>query len=332
MNEIKLSIVIPIYNSQKFLSRCLDSVLDFPLRSMECILINDGSTDSSVDICEQYLQKDSRFKLITIDNGGVSTARNMGISKANGKYLFFLDADDYLNSEGYNQLINAVESGYDFYAFSYYTLYDDQSTAEELFDFHGGLKTDLNTVYYLLFASSKLNTCWGKLMKTDIILENNIAFPAGMKTGEDAVFIINYIRYIKTCCIENFSILYYRQHFGSAMRKVNLERKLNDLKILYDTRIKFLKDLNLWKFEADVYKLMFSVVTNLLLEITMTYSYEDVIEKYKLIIENDMTKEIVGKVANKKLTPVFKKIEYFIIYYKAYNLLVLYFKLKQRFK
>lgn len=332
MDEIKISIIIPIYNSQKFLSRCLDSVSDFPLKNMECILINDGSTDGSIDICELYTQRDSRFKLITINNSGVSAARNIGLKKANGEYLFFLDGDDYLNKSGYNHLKKALESDYDFYAFSYFTLYEDNVICEELFDINSKYNTDLNTVHYLLLASAKLNTCWGKLLKTNIILDNNITFPVNMKAAEDAVFIINYMKYIETCCIKNFSILYYRQHSGSAMRTVDLNKKLIDLEILYNARIKFLKELSLWNFEEDVYRQLFSVITNLLLEITPIYSYKDIKSKYRLIIENQMVTEIVKKVSIRKLTPAFKKIEYLFIYYKAYNLMLFYFKLKQLFK
>lgn len=332
MNEVKLSIIIPIYNAQKFLSRCLDSVSKIPFKNMECILINDGSTDESLDICEYYLKKDFRFKLININNSGVSQARNTGIKNVSGKYLFFLDADDYLNESGYNDLIKALESDYDFYVFSYFTLYENGIIHQELFDFDSKYNTDLNTVYYLLLGSSKLNMCWGKLLRTDIILQNDIKFPTNMKTGEDAVFIINYIRYIKTCCIEDSSILYYCQNSGSAMRTVDLNKKLTDLKILYKERIEFLKELNLVNFETDVYRQLFSVITNLLLEMTLIYSDEDIKEKYRLIIENQMVAEIVKKVPNQKLTPAFKKIEYLLIYYKAYNLMLFYFKLKQLFK
>lgn len=332
MNEIKLSIIVPIYNSQKYLSRCLDSVSGFPFKNMECILINDGSTDGSLNICEYYVQKDCRFKLITKDNSGVSAARNTGIKKANGKYLFFLDADDYLNEAGYNHLINAVEKGYDFYAFSYFTLNEDNSVCEELFDFTTKGNTDLNIAYYSLLASAKLNTCWGKLLKADIILKNNITFPADMRAGEDAVFIINCMKHVKTCCIENYSILYYRQHSSSTMRTIDLNIKLADLEILYYQRIEFIKELSLSEFENDMYRQLFSVITNLLLEVTLIYSNKDIMAKYKSIIENKMTEKIVNKLSIRKLTPTFKKIEYIFIYYKAYNLMLLYFKLKQQFK
>jgi glycosyltransferase involved in cell wall biosynthesis len=184
--------------------------MKIPLKNMECILVNDGSTDRTVDICEQYLKEDSRFKLFTTNNGGVSTARNIGVKNANGEYLFFLDADDYLYEARYDKLIRALELDYDFYAFSYFTLYEDNSICEESFGIDSNYNTDLNTVYYLLLASAKLNTCWGKLLKRNIIIQNSIKFPVDMKTGEDAVFIINYTKYIKTCCIENCGIQYYR--------------------------------------------------------------------------------------------------------------------------
>jgi hypothetical protein len=116
------------------------------------------------------------------------------------------------------------------------------------------------------------------------------------------------------------------------MRTVDLNKKMLDLGILYNLRIKLLKELGLWKFEAKVYRELFSVITDLLLEMTMRYSYKDIKKKYKLIIENQMTTEIVKKVSIQKLEPAFKKFEYFFINYKAYNLMLFYFKLKQQFK
>lgn len=91
-----ISIIIPIYNAEKFLCQCLDSVLAQTYPDWECILVDDGSKDSSEDICDEYTQKDSRFKVYHKENGGVSSARNMGLDNADGKYICFIDSDDYI--------------------------------------------------------------------------------------------------------------------------------------------------------------------------------------------------------------------------------------------
>ena len=92
----KISIIIPIYNSEKFLVRCLDSILNQLYNDFEVILIDDGSKDHSLEICQRYSLLDARFKVYSKENGGVSSARNFGLSKAVGSYIVFIDSDDYI--------------------------------------------------------------------------------------------------------------------------------------------------------------------------------------------------------------------------------------------
>ena len=102
------SIIVPIYNVEKYLVACLDSILRQTFKDYELILINDGSTDESLKICRTYLNKDKRIKLIDKSNGGLSSARNAGISKAEGDFILFIDSDDlYLNSFGLENIKNA---------------------------------------------------------------------------------------------------------------------------------------------------------------------------------------------------------------------------------
>ncbi|MGN0018457.1 MAG: glycosyltransferase [Candidatus Gastranaerophilaceae bacterium] len=104
----KVSIIIPVYNVEQYLERCLETVINQTLKDIEIILVNDGSTDNSVDICNRYAQKDSRIKVVTRKNGGLSAARNTGLEHVSGEYIGFLDSDDWVDKDFYEKLYNAA--------------------------------------------------------------------------------------------------------------------------------------------------------------------------------------------------------------------------------
>ena len=95
----KISIVVPVYNGEKYISKCLDSLINQLYKNIEIIIINDGSSDNTEKICNKYKEIDSRIKLISVDNGGVSRARNIGIENATGQFLMFCDSDDYASKD-----------------------------------------------------------------------------------------------------------------------------------------------------------------------------------------------------------------------------------------
>ena len=107
-NSVDFSFIIPCYNVEEYLEECLDSVINQTFTDFEVICINDGSTDGSVKILDEFMQKDRRIKVIHKKNEGVSKARNEGIVKATGKYIMFVDADDWVDEEQYNELINML--------------------------------------------------------------------------------------------------------------------------------------------------------------------------------------------------------------------------------
>ncbi len=109
MNALKVSLIIPVYNTEKYLRQCLDSVISQTFKEFECICINDGSTDNSLPILQEYINKDIRFKLIDKKNEGVSVARNTGIQNATGKYIVFIDSDDWITKDYIEVLYNTIE-------------------------------------------------------------------------------------------------------------------------------------------------------------------------------------------------------------------------------
>ena len=109
-NEL-ISVIVPIYNVEKYLRQCLDSIQNQTYQNFECLLINDGSPDNSADICREYVEKDSRFKYFEKENGGLSDARNYGIRQSKGSYLTFVDSDDWLEHDALDRLYGALRKG-----------------------------------------------------------------------------------------------------------------------------------------------------------------------------------------------------------------------------
>ena len=109
LNNMKISIIVPVYNVEKYLERCLDSLINQTLKDIEIICINDGSTDNSSEILKEYAKKDSRIIIINQNNQGISVARNNGMNKAKGKYIGFVDSDDWVDLDFFEKLYKAAE-------------------------------------------------------------------------------------------------------------------------------------------------------------------------------------------------------------------------------
>jgi len=328
---MKLTVIVPIYNAEKYLSKCIDEILTCPFPEIECLLINDGSTDSSLHICEDYANKDSRVKVLNKSNEGVSIARNTGIFRATGKYIMFLDADDYIDSNKWQHIMDAINSDLDFIAFSYYTLYQDGRFIEELFDIESKSTDEINSIRKLLLGTATLNTCWGKLFKLDTIITNHIWFREGLKTGEDAIFILDYLKVTNALLIKNESILYYRQHEESVMHKLDVHSKIQDFRELFDCRKRMAAIWNNGELNSVMYREFFSVITNLLLIFSYKNKYSECNRVLALVVKEDMIKDILNNVNPSQLRSFYKRLEYQILNLNNISLVSSYFKIKSLF-
>ena len=192
-NSIKISIIIPVYNTAPYLRRCLDSAINQTLEEIEIICVNDGSTDNSLEILQEYAQKDKRIKLINFENNkGVATARNEAIKIATGEFLGFLDSDDWMENE----------------LFEY--LYKNSSN----FDVIKGVY--LRDGYY--YPQKKYSHIIGNIFRRQFLLDNKIEFPQ-KKIGEDGAFYREFEKYnARINLLEDNNIYYhYERRLGSAM-------------------------------------------------------------------------------------------------------------------
>lgn len=220
MKNIFISVIIPVYNVSAYLKQCLDSVIQQTYPHLEIIIVNDGSIDDSLSICEEYQLKDSRIKLINQDNAGVSAARNNGLQAATADYILFLDGDDWLEQDTIAVALFHIEDK-DLFCFSYFKNYLDTFAIRKLGldgNFQGSFvqRRITGLVKEELVdpgQSESLVTVWGKLYRTSIIKENQIQFRDLKEIGtwEDGLFNWEYLNFSKSVYILDQPFYHYRK-------------------------------------------------------------------------------------------------------------------------
>lgn len=187
-----VSIIVPIYNKEKYLEKCLDSILGQTYRDLEIILVDDGSTDNSLAICQRYAEKDPRIKIYHKPNGGVSSARNLGLEKSTGTLISFADPDDSLHAECIERLKRVLDETGAEIAYCYGldllgTTGRTQTKSDET------EKVSVMSVRRYDWNSRKAHTvCWGALYRREVT--QDVVFDTDLKIGEDTLFLAKCIR------------------------------------------------------------------------------------------------------------------------------------------
>lgn len=220
-----ISIIVPVYNVEAFLPKCLDSLVNQTYRDIEIICVNDGSTDGSLEILQEYAEKDERIKVISRENRGVSESRNEGIEHASGEWLMFVDSDDWLEPNCCERIMTKNEDE-DLIIFSYIREFKTTSASKLIFDNQprSFVGKEIEWLYERLIAPNgkelahpekldSLSTVWGKLYKTSIVRENGIDFISTKKTGtlEDFVFNGKYFNYLQKAYYQPDCLYHYRK-------------------------------------------------------------------------------------------------------------------------
>lgn len=189
--EEKISIVVPVYNATNTLERCVTSLLEQTYRNIEIILVNDGSTDNSYEICTQFCKKDFRVQVVNKSNGGVSSARNAGIEFATGKYLMFCDSDDWVEPNWCQELLHFYQP--DNLCMCGYYIHDDNAVLQ--LNSVGEMSTVEKNDYFT-------TKCWGgyspwnKIFDANIIKKHKLSFNESISLGEDMLFVWDYLKSI----------------------------------------------------------------------------------------------------------------------------------------
>lgn len=292
MDGIKVSIIMPVYNVDKYIKKSLDSVINQTLREIEIICVNDGSTDNSPQILEEYAERDNRIKIINKKNGGISSARNKGIEQAKGEYIGFVDSDDWAELDMFEKLYKNAKT-YDSdmvmcaahrfddinkqlnYDLPYFTMANFDKTYDNSVFNH-------NKTNDLLFVISV--TPWNKIYKSTFIEAIGARFPEGLDFDDVIFFFKTYLKAEKVSLIRDLLYFYRINRAGSFITSAN-ERYYDIVKV-YD----IIEDIILETGNQDKYMELFS---NIRIPYTMA-RYNRVEERYKKdffdIIKNNFKK------------------------------------------
>lgn len=275
MDNPKISVIVPVYNAEKYLRRCIDSILAQTFTDFELLLIDDGSKDSSGRICDEYSEKDERVIVFHKPNGGVSSARNLGLDNVKGEWIGFVDADDWVELNYLQKLMSCFDQNVDMAECSY--VYEGVDalkfkTEFDLFDSYQYLiKLFVNGRFYEGFL-------WVKLFKRDLI--GKLRFETSLAYNEDRVFIANYllkcnkVKAIKDC-------LYHYNNIGSCNAMSKLGKVINK-KTLSELESYCLLLRNKY-ISKDIKNRIATYASNVLLEFYMLLDTNNI--KYKNILD-----------------------------------------------
>ena len=310
----KISVIVPVYNVEKWLNMCIDSILAQSYKNLEIILVNDGSTDKSKDICDSYSKKDNRVRVLNIKNSGQSVARNIGLKEAKGDYILFIDSDDYISDKAIiEKFINILDSNnYDFIYTSYCRFEDgnEEKITEilpiNLTNNEIKNKEGKDILVDLLNKNSFHHAPYLKVCRKEFILNNKLFFREGYY-HEDAEWTFKVFYYAKKIFIYDKPWYMRRMRENSTITSRNesaICKKLCDRLIIADDLIKFFEKENASKVIIDDLVRMYWGD----LMITRGVKEKDNIKKCTKVIAS--TKNVLNKSSVKKYLIGNKLIKY----------------------
>lgn len=246
--EILVSVILPIYNAERYLERCLKSICQQTLREIEIVAINDGSTDNSMRILKSFAEEDSRIVIIDQPNGGVSKARNVGIDKASGKYIAFVDADDWIQSNMVEALYNAsITTGAAI------------TKCDALFEGNNSEKMDYKSNSYRMYnAIDCLNELfteyeethfgyvWSKLFLKSFLDEYALRFEEDMNLAEDVVFLTKALVKCEKICYVPMQLYHYNIATESSLTRGKVQNLYGKYELLYNRLLDVLIHENMY--------------------------------------------------------------------------------------
>lgn len=214
----KISVIVPVYNSERYLHKCIDSILTQTFKEFELLLIDDGSKDNSGTICDEYAAKDSRVCVFHKENGGVSSARNLGLDNATGEWITFVDADDWLDNKYFDYLLNLTKESNELIISYPIYVYKDGNIKTPQYPCNNITQKNFEDI--LIQNDLHLYTSpWGKLYSHDIIRRHKLRFCEQMHIGEDLLFLYSFILYAEDLHISSYTGYHYRFESENSLTK-----------------------------------------------------------------------------------------------------------------
>lgn len=323
-----ISVIMPIYNAQEHLKKSLESILNQSYRDIEPILINDGSRDASLEICRAYKARDERIVLLDIPNSGPGAARNMGLSRASGEYIVFVDADDYLREDFFERLVGLLQGKrYDIVACNHFRvdhrtrISKNTYTSGEI-DRYG--RDEEKERYRQFKTSSSFGYVWGKFYKRSFIRENKIEFSQEKKVFlEDTLFNLKLFFFNPQYYILNEPFYYYNVYDESISNKRE-DITARAIKLLEDYE-KFLDQEGGYEENLDLFVPLASRVIAWSLFKTMDHSFtfKNIYDKLDRFSNTHTIKRLFShKRSLKELRKIDSKLQ--SLFYSSINMMIRY--------
>ena len=315
-----VSVIIPVFNAEKYLEECIESIISSTVfNGIEVILVDDGSRDSSGSICDSFSQKYENIRSFHIENGGVSNARNFGISKACGEYIAFCDADDcYVNDILHKSVLKLKEYGTDLIFFDFINEQRNNSVFRLPFSCNLVLtKKTITDVFEYTLKNEGFNSVWNKLFKRDLIEQNEISFTPGQKHGEDRDFVIKFLsvcntafylpeagyfyRYVKTSAVNKKRTDYFDNIYDEVVFKLDMASKFN---ISFSEAEKLIKENAVKRIVSSAFTAAENGAKSFSVSLELLYESKELFrilcEHRDVIFDNDAYKKVAEFLCNKK--------------------------------
>ena len=325
MNKCKLSIIVPVYGVEKYIDKCLNSLVKQTLKEIEVIVVNDGTKDNSQKIVDKYVKKyPDKIKSYIKENGGQGSARNYGLKKASGEYIGYVDSDDFVEKDMYKKLYNkAKENNYDIVVCGNYNVSEDYQN-KNIDAFINNYNTDLENIFFGKMA------VWNKIYKRDILIKNKLEFKEKV-WYEDLAFTLKAIMNSNTFAFIDEPLYDYLIREGSTMNNSNVQRNLEILDAFND----ILSYIQHNKKEEYFSKIEFLAIDHIYISAIVRVLKAEADDKVKRETINKlidyMNKKFPNYKNNKYINTLSKnrKIIYKLINMKMYGLINLIFKVKK---
>ena len=325
MNKCKLSIIVPVYGVEKYIDKCLNSLVKQSLKEIEVIVVNDGTKDNSQKIIDKYVKKyPDKIKSYIKENGGQGSARNYGLEKAKGEYIGYVDSDDFVEKDMYKKLYNkAKENNYDIVVCGNYNVSEDYQN-KNIDAFINNYNTDLENIFFGKMA------VWNKIYKRDILIKNKLEFKEKV-WYEDLAFTLKAIMNSNTFAFIDEPLYDYLIREGSTMNNSNVQRNLEILDAFNDI-LSYIKHN---KKEEYFSKIEFLAIDHIYISAIVRVLKAETDDKVKRETINKlidyMNTSFPNYKNNKYINTLSKnrKIIYKLINIKMYGLINLIFKVKK---
>lgn len=302
MNK-KVSIIIPIYNTEKYLEECLNSVVNQTYKNLEIILINDGSKDNSLKICRQYETIDNRIIVIDKENSGVSNTRNVGIQASTGEFITFVDSDDWLELDAIETMVNCINKHNVDVVRTNFAINNEVGKIPKKLEGKIDKEKINELLYYFLNAEIPAYMCLF-LIKREIIIENNLKLNENLVMMEDTLFFVNLVQYVNSIYVLNKKTYNYRIYQDSSSNSIKRVEKNIKSVLKVNEEINKIISENLVEITN---RTEFRIISDFIIKM-YEYNYESKLEVLNYLKEDSNFNRIVNNLKYKYLNKYSKLI------------------------